>query len=135
MCPLVILLYLYAFFESTKKKKWIRYPIPTTRQYDQTYCYLSLMLVQIVQLLIPVNIVYLILQIALLSLKNGEAYATYFRPIYLVSMIVLQISRVLTTNILFVQAFEWFVIKHLIETQKNRKIEEILFDFNNENMN
>jgi hypothetical protein len=134
MCPLVILLYLYVFYESTKKKKWIRDPIPTTRQYDQTYCYLSLMLVQIVQLLIPVNVVYLILQIVLLSLK-GEAYVTYFRSIYLASMIVLHISRVLTTNIIFVQAFEWFVIKNLIETQKNRKIEEILFDFNHENMN
>ena len=61
MCPTVICLYLYVFYESIKKKKWIREPILTTRQWDQTYCKLSLWLVQLVQLLIPVNVIYLIL--------------------------------------------------------------------------
>jgi len=43
--------------------------------------------------------------------------------------------RVFAMNAVYIQGFEWFVIKKLIETQKNRKIEQILFDHNNENMN
>ena len=43
--------------------------------------------------------------------------------------------RILGFNLIAIQAFEWLVMYYLIYTQENRKIEEILFDHNDENMN
>ena len=59
-CTLVLCMNVYILFESKKKYRWIREPKMTqSRDWDQTYCYLSLTMVRWVQILITLSIIYL----------------------------------------------------------------------------
>ena len=99
---IVLSLYIYIYYESTKKKRWIKQPIQTTRQWDQTYCYLSLWLVWLVQLLIIINVFYLFCQVAMLSLRENEPFQRHFKPIFNVAQVLLLVQRIVTTNIIVI---------------------------------
>ena len=52
-----------------------------------------------------------------------------------VTQFVLNILKIAGyTNVIFLQGFEWYVMKRLIKTQANRSPEQILYDHGSENM-
>ena len=70
---LLMVVSIYLFYESTKKREWIRQPMVTSKNFSQTYCYLSLTLITWVQIYLVIIIVGILDQIITFSVSS-ETY-------------------------------------------------------------
>ena len=71
----------------------------------------------------------------------GKKYSCYFynthskyHIIYGIYHLNIRLIDQTTEFIFLFQIFEWIAMNYVIKTQKDRKIEEILYDYNTENL-
>ena len=77
----------------------------------------------------------LTLKIILFVPRERVFESPYIRGIFLLDRIINYVVWILTMTIIYTQYKEWQVMNYLIESQKHRKIEEILYQHYNEPIN
>ena len=70
-CLFVFIITSYLLWESFKKHKWIRNPVRGNSENRQTYCYLSLSILECAMVLLCLGLIDLSLKIILLSSGNN----------------------------------------------------------------
>ena len=149
---LLMLFYTFMYFKASAKQMRLTEENPQILN-EQTYSVLSLMMIKLAKVLILVEVVHMGFYVFKLALEDNYRYLflTEYQQsckeypedqsifdvvtkLQLIHLSVYQFIRILRFNILMLQVFEWHAMIYIIQSQRHRTVEEILYDHNNEKM-
>ena len=153
ICFMVLSLFIMLLKKSMTMVKRMTQPTPNAI-YKETYCILSLYMLYVLQIMTICSVFKCFC--FLVELLMGDNYKTYFYTdlyasclsnqtmwqsenisfasvfFFIDQVVVDTIYSWCDTNLILLQIFEWASILFIIKTQRARRVEEILYEHNNE---